>query len=64
MADAMEVTGGTETNLSTWAGPYVTQMLGQTQALGPATYDASGKLVGGRQVGRSDLDRLRAQRSS
>ena len=48
MADSMEVTGGTETNLSTWAGPYVTQMLGQTQALGPATYDASGKLVGGR----------------
>lgn len=33
MADAMEPTGGTETNLSTWAGPYVTDMLGKTQAL-------------------------------
>lgn len=36
-----------ETNLSTWAGPYVTGMLGQAQALGPATYDESGKLVSG-----------------
>ena len=48
MATDVTTTSGTESNLSTWAGPYVTQMLGQAQALGPATYDESGKLVGGR----------------
>jgi hypothetical protein len=36
-----------ETNLSTWAGPYITTMLGQAEALGPAVYDASGALVSG-----------------
>lgn len=50
MADTtgMETTEARESNLSTWAGPYVTQYLGQAQALGPAVYDESGKLVGGR----------------
>ena len=38
-----------ESNLSTWAGPYVTQMLGQAQAFGPAAYDAAGNLVSGQE---------------
>ena len=38
-----------ESNLSSWAGPYVTEMLGQAQAFGPATYDESGKLIAGQE---------------
>ena len=38
MADSMEVTSGSETNLSTWAGPYVTEMLGKSQALSSLPY--------------------------
>ena len=32
MADGMETTAGSESSLSTWAGPYVTDMLGKAQA--------------------------------
>ena len=38
-----------ESNLSTWAGPYVTQMINQAQAFGPASYDAAGNLVSGQE---------------
>ena len=48
MATGMETTEARESNLSTWAGPYVTQYLGQAQALGPAVYDESGNLTSGR----------------
>ena len=48
MATGMETTEARESNLSTWAGPYVTQYLGQAQALGPAEYDETGKLISGR----------------
>lgn len=37
MAD-METTGTQESNLSTWAGPYVTDMLGKAQALSELPY--------------------------
>lgn len=46
-----------ESTLSTWAGPYITKMLGQTEALGPATYDASGKLVSGLPFQAYDAER-------
>ena len=39
---------GTESNLSNWAGPYVTGMLGQAQALGSKPYEAyQGPLTAG-----------------
>lgn len=39
---------GTESNLSNWAGPYVTNMLGQAQALGAKPYEAyQGPLTAG-----------------
>lgn len=39
---------GTESNLSNWAGPYVTGMLGQAQALGTKPYEAyKGPLTAG-----------------
>jgi hypothetical protein len=39
---------GTESNLSNWAGPYVTNMLGQAQALGSKPYEAyQGPLTAG-----------------
>ena len=39
---------GTESNLSNWAGPYVTGMLGQAQALGAKPYEAyKGPLTAG-----------------
>ena len=39
---------GTESNLSNWAGPYVTGMLGQAQALGAKPYEAyQGPLTAG-----------------
>jgi hypothetical protein len=39
---------GTESNLSNWAGPYVTNMLGQGQALANAPYQAyTGQLTAG-----------------
>lgn len=48
MATGMETTGGTESNIASWAGPYVENMLSSAEAIGPAVYDASGKLVSGR----------------
>ncbi len=39
---------GTESALSTWAGPYVTDMLGRGQALGQMPYQAyTGPLTAG-----------------
>ena len=38
MATGMETTGGTESSLSTWAGPYVTDMLGRAEALSQLPY--------------------------
>jgi hypothetical protein len=46
MATGMETTGGTEGTLSTWAGPYVTRMLGQAEALGPYGVTPEGQEFG------------------
>ena len=54
-APAGTVTGG-ESSLSTYAGDYVTDMLGRGQALGSQDYQAyTGPLTAGRQ---SEIDRL------
>ena len=42
MADAMETTAGTESSLSTWAGPYVTDMLGRAEALSQLPFQQYG----------------------
>jgi hypothetical protein len=48
MADAMETTGGQEGTLSTWAGPYVTDMLGKAQAFSELPYQPyTGQLTSG-----------------
>ena len=44
---------GTESNLSTWAGPYVTDMLAKGQAAGSMPYQAySGPLTAGASAGQ------------
>jgi hypothetical protein len=48
MATGMETTAGTESSLSTWAGPYVTDMLGRSEALAQLPYQSYDKpLVAG-----------------
>ena len=48
MATGMETTGGTESSLSTWAGPYVTDMLGRAEALAQLPYQQyTGQLAAG-----------------
>ena len=48
MATDMETTGSTESSLSTWAGPYVTDMLGKAQALSELPYQPyTGALTAG-----------------
>lgn len=42
MADAMETTAGTESSLSTWAGPYVTDMLGRAEAFSQLPFQQYG----------------------
>jgi hypothetical protein len=42
MATGMETTAGTESSLSTWAGPYVTDMLGRAEALAQLPYQQYG----------------------
>ena len=42
MADAMETTAGTESSLSTGAGPYVTDMLGRAEALAQLPFQPYG----------------------
>ena len=49
MATGMETAAVSESSLSPYVGPYVTKMLGQAEALGPPTYDASGALVSGQE---------------
>lgn len=45
---------GTESNLSNWAGPYVTDMLGKGQALSAAPYQGySGPLTAGASAGQT-----------
>ena len=52
MATGLETTGGTEGTLSTWAGPYVTDMLGRGQAYAQLPYQPyTGQLT----AGASDL---------
>lgn len=46
MATGMETTEGRESTLSTWAGPYVTEMLGQARAYGPAGVTKEGQAFG------------------
>lgn len=46
MATGMETTEGRESTLSTWAGPYVTEMLGQARAFGPSGVTATGEAFG------------------
>lgn len=48
IAPGMETTGGTESSLSTWAGPYVTDMLGRAEALAQLPYQQyTGQLAAG-----------------
>lgn len=48
MATGMETTAGTESSLSTWAGPYVTDMLGKSKALAELPFESYNKpLVAG-----------------
>ena len=48
MATDMETTGSTESSLSTWAGPYVTDMLGKAEALSNLPYQPyTGALTAG-----------------
>lgn len=48
MATGMETTGGTESSLSTWAGPYVTDMLGRAEAFAELPFEEyKGKLAAG-----------------
>jgi hypothetical protein len=48
MATGMETTGGQEGSLSTWAGPYVTDMLGKAQAFSELPYQPyTGQLTSG-----------------
>lgn len=42
MADGMETAAGSESSLSTWAGPYVTDMLGKAQAYSELPYQPYG----------------------
>jgi hypothetical protein len=48
MADGMEIKSGEEGTLSTWAGPYVTDMLGKAQAFSELPYQPyTGQLTSG-----------------
>ena len=48
MADGMETAAGSESSLSTWAGPYVTDMLGKAQAYSELPYQPyAGQLTAG-----------------
>jgi hypothetical protein len=48
MATGMETTAGSESSLSTWAGPYVTDMLGKAEAFAELPFEPyGGKLTAG-----------------